>query len=324
MTVRFIRLWLLIVTLLTGGMMALNAYVDPLWLFDHSNIWNVRQWGFDERQQKINRIEFGGPLMADALLLGSSRSTYISAADFQNNQVFNLAASGMRPSEFGDYIAFAEGKHGRPFEVIYLGLDFFATNMLNMSQAEPAIAYIRRAQSPLYRLESLLSYDSFNNTRRYIRDSLAVEGCDCYDRTLRKQRPIRASADREAALADDLGMYRSTVYGKYQYDPYYLSTLRNLKERFPRTRFILFTTPESAVLFDLLVTLGLRDDYERWLAEIIAIFGELYDFMGHNSITNNPENYADGHHFYPPVGALIAARLEGRPIPVSDFGVLRK
>lgn len=318
---RFLRIWLVLVLVLTGGMAAFNAYVDPLWVFDHANAWNTRQWGFDERQQKVNRIQFGA-FDYDALLLGSSRASYISVADFYQHKVFNLAASDMRPVEFGDYIAFAETKRGRPFEVVYLGLDFFATNRLYKGSAEPANTYIQRARAPLYRLEALMSYDTFNNARRYRRDSQAAEDCDCYDFQRIKHRPIRPVAEREAALAIDLAEYRSRVYGKYSYDEDYLSVLQSLRQRFPSTRFVAFTTPESAVLYRLLRELGLEPAHRRWLQEIVDCFGQVQDFTGLNPVTKNSENYADGHHFYPVVGKLIAESLEGHTIAASDFGRL--
>lgn len=39
----------LIGVLFVGGV---NYIVDPLWMFDHSNKFNQKQDGFDERQQK--------------------------------------------------------------------------------------------------------------------------------------------------------------------------------------------------------------------------------------------------------------------------------
>ena len=43
----------LIGVLFLGGV---NYIVDPLWMFDHSNKFNQKQDGFDERQQKTNYI----------------------------------------------------------------------------------------------------------------------------------------------------------------------------------------------------------------------------------------------------------------------------
>jgi hypothetical protein len=56
---------------------------------------------------------------------------------------------------------------------------------------------------------------------------------------------------------------------------------------------------------------------------LVDVFGEVYDFMGINTITNNPSNYADLHHFYPEFGTLIADRVTGvknSKLP-DDFGI---
>jgi hypothetical protein len=46
--------------------------------------------------------------------------------------------------------------------------------------------------------------------------------------------------------------------------------------------------------------------------------------MGVNTITANPSNYADLHHFYPEFGRLIADRITGTPNPSlpEDFGIV--
>lgn len=316
---KFVRCWLAMVLLASLAIVAVNAWVDPLWLFSHANRYNQRQWGFDERLQKTHRVRFQ-PFDYDALLLGSSRSTYIDQHGFAGVKLFNYAASGMRPAEFAGYIDFAQRRRGQPLREIYLGLDFFATNALAPGQAEPAGHYVRMTETPLYRLESLLNYQTFANARRYVRDALAPVACDCYDRANVKTRPLRPAAERQAAIAGDVGVYRDSVYGRYRYDTALRGQLAELRNRFPEARFVVFTTPESMALFAVLLETGRFDDYARWLGEIVDVFGTVYDFLGANSVTVNPENYADGHHFYPAVGHLIARRLSGQGGVPEDFG----
>ncbi len=316
----FAKTWLAFFVVALVWLGTLNAYVDPLWLFSHQNSYNRHQWGFDERQQKTNRVLFGD-FDYDALLFGSSRSVYINQTAFKRNTVFNYAAGGMRPQEFQGYIDFAKQKRGADFKVIYLGLDFFVTNKKNPGSELPASNYINEAKRPLYRLGSLLSYRTLRNTQRYIRDS-GLGGCDCYDRSNIRTRPVISAADRARAAAGDVGMYSNKVYGPdYEYDKDLARTYAAIKRQNPNSRVVAFTTPISTDLFMLLLKMGRLEDYRRWLGEAIDAFDEVYDFMGVNSITQNAANYADGHHFYPPVGNLIADRIEGRPGVPADFGV---
>ena len=48
---------------------------------------------------------------------------------------------------------------------------------------------------------------------------------------------------------------------------------------------------------------------EEWAAE----FGEVWDFMGVNSVTSDLLHYRDAQHFDPEIGRLIADRLLERP-----------
>jgi hypothetical protein len=75
-------------------------------------------------------------------------------------------------------------------------------------------------------------------------------------------------------------------------------------------------------MFAQLVQEGRLEDYGRWLADLTTAFGEVWDFMGVNSVTSDPAQYRDAQHFHPRVGRLIADRLMGRPVPPerADFG----
>jgi hypothetical protein len=64
------------------------------------------------------------------------------------------------------------------------------------------------------------------------------------------------------------------------------------------------------------------DAYGRWLGDLTAAFGEVWDFMGLNSVTTDLSQYRDAQHFHPRVGRLIVDRLLRRPLPPrhADFG----
>lgn len=317
---RFALIWFVLVLLSLAGLVGFNGWVDPLWLGTHENAWNTRQWGFDERQQKTNRLRFG-EVQYNALLFGSSRSSYISQKDFTKHLVFNYSAGGMRPAEFSDYLDFAVLQHGKPFNVVYLGLDFFAANATYPSTAAKPSMVIQRNADELYRLSVLLSEDTLRKSIRYARDSKSEFGCDCYDRHNVKFRPARPKDEAAAALAEDLEMYRKQVYANFEYDATLRKTLEGLRIRNPETHFVAFTTPESKRLFDLVAEMGLTKKYRLWLDDITSVFGGVYVFSGDNSVTREGTNYADGHHFYPQVGTWIAKRLENRLGVPEDFGV---
>lgn len=317
----FVIIWLMV---FLGGCLlfaGVNYYVDPLWLFSHENRFNRKQWGFDERQQKTNLARFGS-FEYDGLLLGSSRSTYISQADFSKTRIFNYAVSGMRPVEYPGYIDFALSMRKRPFKVIYLGMDFFATNQKNPGSPERAVRYTEESGHPLYRLESLLSYDTVGKSITNVKKASGGSVCDCYDRHNVKMLAVPSAEVKAAAVSGDVVGYSTKVYGPdYVYDVALKNQLIQLRDAHPETRFVVFTTPPSYKLFQVLVRMGRLPDYERWVTEMVEVFGGVYDFMGLNSITKNLDNYADGHHFYQSVGTVMAARLENREAGLEDFGI---
>lgn len=303
-----------------GGVIAFNAWMDPLWLFDHQHAFNRRQTGFDERQQKINRLLFGAPRF-DALLLGSSRATYIDQHDFPGYEVFNLAASGMRPHEYGGYIDVAERTSGKPTSTVFLAIDFFATNRNYRGGEQSPETYFASAREPLYRLKNLVSADLFEKSLANFRARQAE--CDCYDRANVKHMAMPAGEQKVRNLHHDLDVFREHVYGSgYSYDEGLKEVWHQLRTRYPNTRFVVFTTPTAEPLFRLMVQTGHLADYERWLTDAVEEFGQVRDFMGISSITSNLDNYQDGGHFTPAVGRIIAGKVVGEaPLP-EDFGTV--
>jgi len=301
-----------------GSVAAINCYVDPLWLFGHSNRHNNVQTGFDERQQKSNRLHFGDTPY-DALLLGSSRSTYINQNDFTGLRVFNYAVSGMRPEEYAPYIAYAELQRGQPFATVFIGVDFFGSNKKYGGRAAPAEQFFRVAGRPFYRLESVLSFETLRKSLENMKKS--GQSCDCYRRDNVKLMLEYTGEQKAELVQKDLSIFRKHIYGPdYTYDESLSATWRGLRERFPKSRFVVFTTPISAPLLLALVECGRWPDYERWMRVMVEAFGSVHDFMGINAITLDLSNYQDASHFYPPIGTLIARSLTEAQAPLAGFG----
>jgi len=302
-----------------------NCYIDPLWNFNHANRCNTIQASFDERQQKTNRVTFG-KFDYDTLILGSSRVTYISQYDFAGHRAYNYSVSNMLLDEYYDYVEYAKLKNGRDFDYIIIGLDFYNTNRnLKREFHEPSF-YINKANELAYRYKTLLSTDvlkyavqNFKASRQGVPQNFA------YDRRNIKTLNLVPSGEKDAKINATLDKYHKDIYSNYEYTDV-KGILTRLKKSNPHTKFIVFTTPVSLPLFDLMCEEGLYSYYERWLADCVDVFGELYNFMGYNSVTANLDNYYDASHIYPQVGTLLAHKITGCPDPriPKDFGVLLK
>lgn len=303
---------------------AFNWYIDPLWCFGHSHQYNRIQMPFDERQQKTNYVTFHD-FEYDALLLGSSRVTYINQHDFKGLKVYNYGVSNMLLEEYYDYVEYAKKKNGRDFDYIIIGLDFWATNRNKTlpSPIEEPYFYINRASSFGYRYKMLFSYDTYQLALKNFRASRDGKEVNfAYDRNNVKTLLPVTPEERENKIANTVTTYREKLYKDYEYMPV-KEMLLKLKKANPHTRFIVFTTPESLPLMQLIEKEGLTPYYERWLRDCVEVFGEVYHFMYPNSVTSNLDNYYDASHFYPYVGTMIAHRLMGIKDPAvpDDFGV---
>ncbi|MBO8159725.1 hypothetical protein [Thermosyntropha sp.] len=301
-----------------------NWYIDPLWCFNHSHSYNQVQMPFDERQQKTNYVTFHS-FDYNALILGSSRVTYIDQHDFTGMKAYNYGVSNMLLEEYYDYVEYAKKKRGRRFDYIIIGLDFWTTNKNKSlpSPIEKPSFYIKKANSFGYRYKMLFSHDTYQFALKNFK--AAQNGTPvnfAYDRNNVKTLLPVTPEEREIKIARTVNTYREKIYRDYEYMPVKEILLR-LKKANPDTKFIVFTTPESLPLMQLIEEEGLTPYYERWLYDCVEVFGEVYHFMYPNSVTCNLENYYDASHFYPHIGTMMAHKMlgiEDETIP-ADFGV---
>ena len=326
---KWVRLFLSTVLAVIGLFALFNYTIDPLWTFCHSNRYNNAQPGFNERQLKSNRAYFCGLEQYDALLLGSSRTTYINQHDFKTMKVFNYSAVSMYPKEYRGWIEEAKKIKGTPFKTILFGVDFAASNNGPFGQQQidstpESSHYLDITTSFMYRYKMLFTMDTLDKSIESIEHSKDLGTID-YTRDNVKQTIRISDARKQQAINHQRGLYGNMVYGKgYHYNTKMKDYFKTIKKENPDTRFIIFTTPISVDLFKMMVQGGNLPDYKRWLTMLVDVFGEVYDFMGVNTITQNPTNYTDLHHFYPEFGTLIADRMTGVPnstLP-KDFGIL--
>ena len=322
---KWLIITLLFILLPLAALAGFNYYIDPLWNFRHANPYNRIQASFDERQQKTNYVTFGD-FDYDALILGSSRTSYINQNDFKGCKAYNYAVNNMLMEEYQGYVKYARQKHPGQIDTIFLGLDFFTTNRnLKLdNQFNPPSYYIGQAGEFGYRYKTLLSIDAFKYARQnYYASRQGVAVNYAYDRNNVKTLLKVDKATRDAQIKSSLERYRTRIYADYKYREV-KKTLTALKKDNPDTRFVVFTTPVSAPLYNQMVQMGLLPYYQQWLTDLVDVFGQVYCFTYPNSVTTNLDNYYDAGHFYPEIGTLVAHRVTGFSDPniPPDFGAL--
>lgn len=316
----------LILTVIGIPIIVINFTSDPLWIFDHSNKYNDIQQGFNERQQKVNQLTFSNEKY-DALLLGSSRSTYINQHKFKDLKVYNLSVSSMYVEEYKDYIEYAKKRNGEPFKYIFLGLDFFAADQFRAeSTNEPPEFYINQANSYLYRLKTLASFDTLELSVPVLTSSLQDKPVFVdhryYNReNVAKPFPVTDEIRNKRIETNVVEFFQKDE--PYKYDPNIKKMLNELIEANPATKFIVYTTPVTASrLMIQLENEDYRLGYKKWLTDIVETFGEVHHFMRINEGTLNLENFSDSQHFIPSFGDQIINEIWNKSREKKDLGVV--
>ena len=306
-----------------------NFTIDPLWTFCHSNRFNNAQPGFNERQQKTNRAYFCGLKNYDSLLLGSSRVTYINQHDFKGMNVFNYASVSMYPIEYRGWINLAKKIKGNDFKNIIIGMDFWGSSngsfaKKQMRETPKPSYYFNTTTSFLYRYKMLFSMDTMKKSIESIKHSKQLGTTD-YTRDNVKQTIKISPTRKQNAINTQISIYNNAFYGEkvYHYNNKLKTYFNQLKKENPNSKFIIFTTPITSELFKLLIKNGRLNDYKKWLTQLVDSFGEIYHFMDINSITKNPDNFADLHHIYPEIGTILAKKIttKDKNLP-KDFGII--
>lgn len=317
---RFFSIFVCTLLLCVGSVFLLSYVVDPLWCFIHVNRWNTKQISFNERQQKSDYLAVRKNNY-DILMLGSSRTTFLAAADIGGHKAFNFAVNAMMPDEYREYAAFFRRHNQHVPSIIVTGLDFYATNgnFHGYGYLAPS-EYFHNAESALWRYSALVSNDALNYSLRNIRQSFRTSKPDYYDRRGVKNATTVPQTAKQHFIDKDVATFRRDFYGvTYRYRDL-KAVYREFLDDNPKSRFIVFATPDSLPLWKMLLKEGRLEDYLRWIGDIVEVFGEVYDFMGETPFTSNPDNYMDGHHFYPQAGKVIASRImSSKPGPTGTL-----
>jgi hypothetical protein len=297
--------------------------VDPLWMspFDSkvARYYCVK----NERQNKFDKARFDGAHY-DAVTIGSSRANSFNF-DRPGKPAFNFALGALFPFEYQPVLDFYAGARGEP-QTVFLALDFYGAQVPTPETVgdEPPQRFSEQIADPFYRLRNTLSWNVLGYAINTVTNCKPKPGgYGIFDRQghmLVERLPSMDHFERRAKA--NINFYSRARYGTtYVYNAELERVLAALRDSHPKSRFVVFITPESAPMWRLIIESGRFDDYGRWLREVVNVFGEVYDFIGYNSITTNYENFYDGHHVYADVGNLVVKRILGQPVTDhEDFG----
>lgn len=318
---RYLRIVLLVFAVLTLSAIGFVLYIDPLWVSAHENGNNRYQKGYNERLTKVIRLKYGTTKGEfNAVSLGSSRGTYLPVSEFDNYKVFNFSVSSLYPGEYMKMLELYAEQQGDP-EAIIIGVDFFSTRNDWEDRIGP---YIDDVSDASFLLKKIYSIDTLRNAitiyKRNSRGRYPSPGDELYDRTLDKK--FYRGDNHHPYYKPMLRKYCRIVYGpSYTWNKSLPVFYQQLKTRFPETKFIIYTHPINAVLYEAMIHRGRLQDYKRWLTLLTNTFGEVYEVMGRNAFSENPDNYYDYHHFASEAGGWLINNVLEAEVPAVG-GVL--
>lgn len=290
----------------------LNYIVNPLYSWKATNSLDIKKSDYDERVQKTNYLAYIDNNY-DALLLGNSRSTYINAENINLDvRVFNYSVNAMSVYEYEQVISTFIALTNNEPKIILIGIDPFNF------PGQP-ISILKRnfenTQTNYNRFRELMSMQVLIFSLNDLWTTYKFEH-NMYDRKERYYNKDLIKARQEKNLISNEKYIKNNLSSEFNIDESLFDEYRKLVKKFPKTQFIVYNPPFQS---DLLRKWNQRTDFiklqQRWLLELIDIFGQVYFFMEDNYITEDYRNFYDTYHFYPYVGNLIADKLSQR----SDF-----
>lgn len=322
---KFTWIILIVFAILTTGVVGTNFLIDPMWHYTHAHELNDVQKVINEREQKTAELKYQDEDF-DTILIGSSRSTYISPKSFGEWNVYNYSVANLSMREYQSMMMYAEKTNDISVERFILGVDFFKSSEKEAGIAQSINNYESKVDTSFYRAKNLLSLDlldySIENIQLSSNDKISEDRL--YNRHNTAFAKKLTEQEIQKGTAQKIIRFKQEFYGtNYKYYSRYKEIMQKIELTSPASEKIVYTTPISTELFKALVETDLLDEYEIWLRDLVEVFGGVWNFMYPNTITNNIMNYYDGHHFYPEVGDLIANRISSTnetSIP-QDFGV---
>lgn len=305
----WIKSTLSIAIIILVSVVAINYINDPLWVFNHKNFSNKSQLGFNERQQKSNRLYFSKNNY-DSILVGNSKSTYINQHNFKKGNLFNYAVSAMDINEYEGYIDFFTLITGSKPKNILFGIDFNAClENINLHSYESPSFYTSNSSSNLYAIKHLLSYNTFLHTLRNIFKTLDKEKA-IYSRDnikIKKGAKMDVQKLTLKQIKNDPPIYIEQA----SYNHNLIETLKKIKNNNQESTLIAILLPDFIPSFTINKN---RHIYNKCVNEITNLLGSrnIFNFMKLNKDTINPDNYYDASHFRSEIGDKILKEVSSR------------
>ena len=338
---RWVKLWI-ILALLIPLIALFNYIIDPNGMnnkvhIPRINVVKKTNTGYSYRF-KVNRLvedDF------NTLMLGTSRIGVMNpeiVSHYTKGKTFNLEAPASITEMHYKLFKYAL-KYNNIKNLVY-GIDFMAFN--ESRTLEKTYPHFNKLNEKIVNKEKIDNYDLYFNletskssfyvlyknlmNEKIVTDRYLDNGMRVFYPYIDRLKKGTYSFDKRLNYSYD--EYYNTVngiYKKYKFSKEYLYYFSKIIEecKARNIKVWVYIPPMYSSFFDSIHSVGYFDEFEKFKRELVKITNYI-DFTGHNTITNNAENYWDGAHLRVTITKSVMARVfNDKSVDVPfDFGVL--
>jgi hypothetical protein len=336
---KWIIMFLFIFVLFAGVQGSINYLVDP---YGFNNIFSIKKLNSNKPENtgvipkfKTHKIIKGG---FNTIMLGTSRIGTMDpniVNEYLGGNSFNFSI----PASTTDihYQSFIYATKFNKIKYLIYGIDFlsFNANITNNPQ------YLE-VKDKMINAQAISVYDIYFNNQTFYKSIkvifLSIFGKEKTMALKILDNGMRDYQNKKHALK--IGTLNMTeliqvgirdffkpdgIYKKYKFSPTYLSYFKNIVDYCEKNdiKLWVYIPPMYSDHFDAIHGAGYFDEFEFFKKELAKIT-DYIDFTGHNTITENKNNYWDNSHLRVEFTKTVMARIfndKSAKVP-EDFGVL--
>lgn len=340
---KWIKVWAIIIIIIiipiVGGF---NYLIDPYGMNNYITVDRINKYKksntgytFRFKTNIIRNYKF------DTLMLGTSRIGVMNpdvVNKYTNGKTFNFEAPGSITEQQHKLFLYAL-KYNNIKTLVY-GIDFMSFNENRTIKNDFKEFY--ELYDKIENKKKISNYDLFFNLKTFKDSSIVlfknllnkniVESHYLYKNGMRdytdhiealKNGTFKIDKGIESSIKGyfkkDTGTYKNYKFS-YKYLKYFKNTIDYCRNN--NIKVLVYIPPMYSDHFDALSSAGYFDEFELFKKELVQVIGYV-DFTGHNTITNNKNNYWDSSHLRKELTEIVMAKLfndKSKKIPL-DFGV---
>ena len=341
---KWIKILLIPCILAVGFVGGVNYLVDPQGFNNKVLINNINTKKYSNTSMttrfKANILENG---KFDTIMLGTSRIGVMDpnvVNKYLNSNTFNLEYPGSNTVIQNKFFKYAN--HFNDVKYLVYGIDFMAFNENRIIKNDFKEFY--DLEKHIDNFNKIPNFDLYFNIETFIKSGniviknilnrqksepiyLSENGMRDYRNFIEDNEKGTLKLDEEInnSISSYFSNKATSVYKNYkfsyEYLEYFKDTIKFCKEN--NIKVFVYIPPMYAKHFDAINSAEYFDEFELFKKELIKIT-DYIDFTGHNTISENKNNYWDSSHLRVEMTEQIMAKIfNDKAVAVpQDFGVL--